>query len=201
MSERPGLFTPVRVGVWSCSSPNPPSVTGSSLIPRSESEAAQTGVIVRPAAQWPVKLSVFPANWQVIDARMTHRHQAVCIKLPVLIAERAKPVSRIVMPFIREANGDPIALKRPKFLDQSVIELPRPFALQKTHDLLSANDELGSVAPPALCALGEGNLFRITGVPSILCRSNFLDGRFERERRERRPGVSGLRNHISSRVA
>ena len=74
----------------------------------SESEVAQTGVVVRPGAQRPVKLTVFLADWQVIDARMTHRHQAVCIKLPVLIAERAKPVSRIVMPFIREANGDPM---------------------------------------------------------------------------------------------
>jgi hypothetical protein len=169
--------------------------------PSSESEAAQTEVIVRPAAQWPVKLSIFPANWQVIDARMTHRHQAVFIKLPVLIAERAKPVSRIIMPFISEANGDPIALKRPKFLDQSVIELPHPLALEKTHDLLSADDELGPVASPALCAVGERHLFRITGVPSILSRSNFLDGRFERQRRERRPGFGGLRDHISYRVA
>ena len=85
--------------------------------PWSKSEAAQTRVIVRPAAQWLVKLSVFLANWQIIDARMTHRHQAVCIKLPVFIAERAVPVSRIVMGFISEANSDPIVLKRPKFLE------------------------------------------------------------------------------------
>src|SRR6266850_2697879 len=156
---------------------------------------------IRTTTKRPMILAVFLADWQVIDARMTHRHQAVFIKLPVLIAERAKPVSRIVMPFIREANGDPIALKRPKFLDQSVIELPRPLALQKTHDLLSADDELGPVAPPALCAVGEGHLFWMTGVPSILCRSNFLDGRFERERRERRPGFSGWRDYISYRVA
>ena len=148
-----------------------------------------------------MKLAVFLADWQVIDGRMTYRHQAVRIKLPVLIAERAKPVSRIVMPFIREANSDPIVLKGPKFLDQSVVELPRPFALQTTHDLLPADDELGPVAPSALCAVGEGHFFRITGVPSILCRSNFLDGSFERERRERRPGFSGLRDHISYRVA
>jgi hypothetical protein len=64
-----------------------------------------------------VELSVFLADWQVIDGRMTHRHQAMFIKLPVLIAERAIPVSRIVMPFIREANGDPIVPKRPQFLD------------------------------------------------------------------------------------
>src|SRR5919199_729160 len=114
-----------------------------------------------------MKLAVLFADWQVIDARMTHRHQPVLIKLPVLIAERAVPVSRVVMPFIREANGDPIALKRPQFLDQSVVELPRPFALQKTHDLRSAEDELWPVAPPALGAVGEGHLFRVTGVPSI----------------------------------
>ena len=61
---------------------------------------------------------------------------------------------------LSEANGDPIVLKRPKFLDQWVAELPRPFALSKTNDLLSADDKLGSVAPPALCAVAREGLRR-----------------------------------------
>ena len=68
----------------------------------------------------------------------------------IALAERAKPVSRIVMPFIPEANGNPITLKRLKFLEQSVIERPSPLALQKTDDLLSSGDELGPVTPLAL---------------------------------------------------
>jgi hypothetical protein len=70
-------------------------------------------------------------------------------------AKRPEPVARIVMPFIGEAKVDPIVLKRPKLLDQSVVQLPRPFALEKRDDLLSADNELGPVPPTALRAIGE----------------------------------------------
>src|SRR5262245_66439047 len=90
---------------------------------------------------------------------MTRRHQTVFIELPILIAVRSKPVSRIVMTFISEANGDPIVLKRPQFLDQSIIEFPRPFAPKKGDNLLPADDEFGSVAPPALIAACKSHFF------------------------------------------
>jgi hypothetical protein len=55
-----------------------------------------------------MKLPVLLTNGQVVDARVARRHQAVFIELPVLIAERPEPVARIVVPFVREANPDPI---------------------------------------------------------------------------------------------
>src|SRR5207245_10495990 len=85
----------------------------------SESEAAQTGVVVSPPAQGPAKLPVFLADGQIVDGRMTSRHQALRIELPVLVAEGPKPVSGVVMPSVRETDGDATALEGPQLLDQS----------------------------------------------------------------------------------
>src|SRR5215475_10819868 len=112
---------------------------------------------------------------------MTRCHQTVFIELPVLIAVGSKPVSRIVMTFISEANGDPIALKRPQFLDQPVIDFPRPFAPKKGDNLLPADEEFGPVAPPALFAVGKSHLFRITRIPSVFRKADFLNGGFVSE--------------------
>src|SRR6266851_7075062 len=88
----------------------------------SKSETAQPGMIVGPPTERPVIFSVILANWQIVDTSVTHRHQALFVKLSVFIAERAEPISRIVMSLISEANGDPIVLKCPELLDQAVIE-------------------------------------------------------------------------------
>src|SRR5262245_66300887 len=109
---------------------------------------------------------------------MARGHQTVFVELPVLVAVRAEPVTRIVVPFVGEAHGDPILLKRPELLDQSVVELTVPLAPQKGDDLLSADDELGSIAPAALRVVGERHPYGISGVPSILGQSDLLDGGF-----------------------
>src|SRR5262249_58762275 len=112
---------------------------------------------------------------------MAHCHQTVFIELPIFIAVGSKPVSRIVMTFISEANGDPIVLKRPQFLDQSVIEFPRPFAPKKSDYSLPADEEFGSVAPPALLAIGKSHCFRITRIPGIFRHTDLLHGGFVSE--------------------
>src|SRR5499426_3627375 len=117
---------------------------------------------------------------------MTRCHQTVFIELPILIAVGSKPVSRIVMTFISEANGDPIVLKGPQLLDQSVVEFPRPFAPKKGDDLLPADEEFGPVAPPALFAVGKSHFFRITGIPGIFRQTDLLNGGFVSEWRQRR---------------
>src|SRR5215510_5023710 len=107
---------------------------------------------------------------------MTHYHQTVFIELPIFIAVGSKPVSRIVMTFISETNGDPIVLKDPQFLDQTVFEFPRPFAPEESDNLLPADDEFGPVAPPALFAVGQSHFFRVTGIPGILRQTDLLNG-------------------------
>src|ERR1700676_260908 len=106
-------------------------------------------MIVGAAAQWPTIFAVFLADGQIGDRRVAGGGQAVLVELPVLIAIRAKPVARIVIPFVGEADGDAIVAKRPQFLDQTVIKLARPFAPKKCDDLISADEELGPVAPSA----------------------------------------------------
>src|SRR5262245_49405538 len=126
-------------------------------------------------------LSVFLTDRQIIDGRMAHCHQPVFIELPILITVGSKPVSRIVMTFISEANGDPIVLKRPKFLDQPVVEFSGPFAAKKGDNLLSADEEFGSVAPPALFAIAKSHFFRITRIPTIFRQTDLLNGGFVSE--------------------
>src|SRR5262249_11008431 len=111
-----------------------------------------------------------------IDGRMARCHQTVFIELPIFIAVGSKPVPGVVMTFISEANGDPIVLKGPQFLDQPVVEFSRPFAPEKTDNLLPADEEFGSVAPPALLAVGKSHFFRITGIPSIFRQTDLLNG-------------------------
>ena len=67
-------------------------------------------------------------NRQIINGCKSKSHQAVVIKLPILIAVRAKPVSRVVMPFIGKAHGDTIFVVSPKLFDQAVFEFFGPFA-------------------------------------------------------------------------
>src|SRR5271167_3967764 len=115
----------------------------------SEFETAQIRMIVGAAAQRPMIFAVFLADGQIIDRRMARRGQAVLVELPVLIAVGTKPIARIVVPFVGEADGDAIVAKRPQFLDQTVIKLARPLAPKKRDDLLPAGEELGPVAPSA----------------------------------------------------
>src|SRR5262245_42717551 len=107
---------------------------------------------------------------------MARCHQTVFIEFPILIAVGSKPVSRIVMTFVSKANGDPVVLKGPQFLDQSIVEFPRPFAPKKGDNLLPADEEFGPVAPPALFAVAKSHFFRITSIPSVFRQTDFLNG-------------------------
>src|SRR5271170_5238287 len=106
-------------------------------------------MVVGAAAQRPLKFAVLHADRQIVDRRMARRRQAILVELPVLVAIRTKPVARIVVPFVSEADGDTIVAKRPQFLDETVVKLARPLAPKKRGDLLAPGEELGPVAPPA----------------------------------------------------
>jgi hypothetical protein len=69
-----------------------------------------------------------------VDAGQAALHQAVFRELPVLVAVGAIPLAGIVMVFVGEANCNAVAVVGPQFLDQAVLELARPFALQQADD-------------------------------------------------------------------
>src|SRR5262245_29369685 len=137
-------------------------------IPTSEAEAAQTRIIVRSPTERPVKRPILLADRQVVDGRMACRHQPLRVELPVLVTEGAKPVAGVIVPLVRESNGDTIVLECPQLLDQSIVQLAVPFATKKRDDLLTAGDEFRPIAPAALEAVGAGHLLGVARIPAIL---------------------------------
>ena len=81
-----------------------------------------------------MKLSVRAADRHIVDASFAARHQAIRIEFPLLVAVCAEPVAGIVVPFVLEANGDAIFVKRPQLFDQAIIEFFGPLPFEKLDD-------------------------------------------------------------------
>ncbi len=91
-------------------------------------EIAQSGMLVGPAAERPVKFTIGGDDRQVVDARDPPPHQALIVELPVLVAVAAEPVAGIIAPLIGEPDRDAILAKGPNLLDQAIVEFARPLA-------------------------------------------------------------------------
>src|SRR6266545_2202098 len=105
---------------------------------------------IRAPAKWPMILALRFLDWQVINGCKPKSHQAIAIKLPVLVAIGAEPISRVIMPFVREPHGDAVCVVSPKLFDQPVIEFFGPLAFQKLNDLSSSSQALGAVSPAGI---------------------------------------------------
>src|SRR5207253_22480 len=122
-----------------------PHLTGHQAMRRScldsclQREVRQAGVIVGTATERPEILALGLADGQVVDARVAAPHQPVTVELPVFVSVGAEPVSAVVVPLVREANGDAITAHRPELLDQTVVQLPGPLAGENA-DALSQRD-------------------------------------------------------------
>src|SRR5690606_16593618 len=112
-------------------------------------------MIVRPAPLRPAELALGFRDRQVVDTRMSRAHQAALVELPVLVAIRTIPLPAIVMPFIGKANRDAVVAEGPELLDQAVLQLACPLALEERDDGLAPLDELRPVAPAAVRRIGE----------------------------------------------
>src|SRR4051812_17093317 len=126
---------------------------------------------------------------QIVDARDATLHEASFVELPVLVAVRAIPVARIVMPLIGETNSDAIALTGPELFDQTIVQLLGPFASQELLDRCSARQELRSVAPDAVGSVGQCYSPWIARIPGVFSRPHFLSRSLGRERRQWRTGL------------
>src|SRR5690348_13330927 len=133
-------------------------------------------MIVGPAAQRPVVFALALPDRQVVDAGDAQAHQPLGVEFPVLVAVAAEPVAAVVVPFIGEADGDAVLAEGPDFLDQPVVELTRPFALQECLDGGAALDELRAIAPAAVDRIGECDTHRIPRIPGILGAARLLRG-------------------------
>src|SRR6266545_1041109 len=152
----------------------------------SETEVTQLRMAVRATPQRPVIVALGFRDGKVVDARVPHAHQPLLVEFPVLVAVGPEPVARVIVMLVSEADGDPVALECPELLDEPVVELLRPFAREKRHDLVTPVDELRPVPPVAVRCVGQSHLLGVTGVPGVFRQPHLLDGGVARERRERR---------------
>ena len=69
---------------------------------------------------------------------MRRRIRPCVVELPVLVAVGAEPVAAVVVPLVGEAHRDAVVGEGPELLDQPVVELARPLALQERDDRVAA---------------------------------------------------------------
>src|SRR5688572_29693594 len=145
------------------------------------------------AAERPQELPLVRRNRHVIDARLAAAHESLIVELPLFVTVRAKPVAAVVVPFVREAHGDPVARKGPHFLDEAILQFALPLAMQERLDRLAAAEELRSIAPPAVQGVRQCDSRGIAAIPGILRQARLLGGGFGVERgqwRSRHVGTS-----------
>src|SRR5206468_10027684 len=95
-------------------------------------------------------------------------HQAAGIKLPVLVAVGAEPVSRVVVPLVGETHRDAVLAECPDFLDEPVVELAAPLAAQELLDGRAPVQTLGTIALYRVLRVRERHALPIAGVPCVL---------------------------------
>src|SRR5579859_1086961 len=121
---------------------------------------------------------------QIVDARIAQPIQTILVVLPVFVPVRAEPVERVVVPLVREPHRDPVVMEGPKFLDQTVVQLARPFPCKESDDLRPAPNELGPVPPVAVHGIAERHPRWIARVPCVLGSAHLLDRRLACEWRQ-----------------
>src|SRR5438046_9316579 len=97
--------------------------------------------------KWPMILAVRFLDRQVVNGGKPKSHQAIAIKLPVLVAIGTEPIPRVIVPSVGEPHGDAVCVVSPKLLDQPVVEFFGPLAFQTLNDLVSSSRELGAASP------------------------------------------------------
>src|SRR5229473_2190750 len=124
----------------------------------SQSEVTQSRVVIGTPALGPVEQTISLVNLHIVDACITVMHNAFNVKLPVFVSIRTKPLSRIIMELISKSNRDSIAIERPQFLDEPVVQFALPFAHQEPHNLLATVNEFGPVPPHTVRRIRERDL-------------------------------------------
>src|SRR5689334_1735661 len=114
---------------------------------RSQSQIAEPGMLVGAPPQGPMVFPLGLVDGDVVDAGVAYAHQPALVELPVLVAIRTEPLARRVMPLVREAYRDAIAVEGPHLFDQSIVQLFGPLALEERHDLCSSIQEFRAIPP------------------------------------------------------
>src|SRR3954465_11936302 len=94
-------------------------------------------------------------------------------------------MSGIIMPFVGETHRNAIAVVRPEFFDEPVVQLSGPFAREKFDDLLSPDRKFGAISPLRVDGVSERDFSRIARIPGVLCQTDLLGRSLASKRRER----------------
>src|SRR5215467_3145439 len=128
---------------------------------------AQARMVVGPPPKRPAEFPLRLRDRQIVDARETAPHQPLFVELPVLVAVAAEPGTRVVVPLVGEAHRDAVTGARPQLLDEPVVELARPLALEERAHLLAAHRELGAVPPVRVLGVDLHDPVGVAGVPGV----------------------------------
>lgn len=71
----------------------------------------------------PVEFALGFLNFDVVDARVPARHQAVIIEFPILVAVGAIPLASLRLPLVAVTHRNPILGISPQLFDQPVVQL------------------------------------------------------------------------------
>ena len=82
-------------------------------------------------------------------------------------------MSGIIVPFVGEPHRNAIAIVRPKFLDQPVVQFFRPLPCEKFDDLLPPVGKFSAISPVRVDGVSERHLFWVARIPAILARRTF----------------------------
>src|ERR1700753_1600929 len=100
-------------------------------IATSERAVTQTRHVLRSRSRCrPVEAAVFLGDRHGVDAGLAPAHQTMLVEFPLLVAIGTVPLPARIVPFILKPHRDAIVVKRPEILDQAVIELFFPLALE-----------------------------------------------------------------------
>src|SRR6266487_4317365 len=127
------------------------------------------------ATKWPMILALRFLDRQIINGGKPKSHQAVAIKLPVLVTIGTVPISRVIMPFVGEPYSDAVRVVSPKLFDQPVVKFFGPLAFQKLNDLGPSSRELSAVSPARIGRISQNHLLRIARIPGVFGGANFLN--------------------------
>jgi hypothetical protein len=152
----------------------------------SETEVAQSRMVNWTASKRPVILTIRLFNGKIVDARKPQPHQTVVIEFPILVAVRAKPISRVIVPLVCKPHSYSIVREGPELFDEPVIQFFRPFAREKGNDLWPSIHKFRAVSSAGVYSVGQGDFFRIAGIPTIFGQTDFLNCGLAGERRQRR---------------
>ena len=87
-------------------------------------------------------------------------------------------MTRVVMPLVSEAYGDPGPGECPHFLDEPVVQIPGPLAREEISDFVWSVNELPSVSPAGIDRVSQRYFRRIAGIQGIFGEAQLLHRTF-----------------------